>query len=469
MIFSLVGRIYLVAIACAALVVGSCALVLMPPGPPPAPRYSVADVVVRAAAHDLDAARRADPGRTAPLRLDTLGPRDSEVTLFDAAGRVLASNVDAPAAPLAPEVLARVDDAEREEMHEHHYHPAPNVTAERFTLTDGLHGYALVVDPHSNGGPRRPPLVLAVVVALLLISAASLLLARSIARPLRRLADAARRFGAGQLDTRVQLARRDEVGQVAAAFDEMAGRVQALLRAQRELLANVSHELRTPLTRLRVGLDIVAESDPAAVKEEIVGLGDDLAALDRLVADVLQVASLDLAALRESAASPLHTEAVDLAQLVRHTAARFSAAAPRHSLRAAAPPRLLLEADPTLLRRVVDNLLENARKYSEPGTAIDLELTAVDGSAVLRVRDQGIGIDGADLPHVFTPFFRADRSRARSTGGVGLGLTLAQRIVVAHGGSITIDSEPGHGTTVTVTLPAPDWSTPVDVPGPARA
>lgn len=264
------------------------------------------------------------------------------------------------------------------------------------------------------------------------------------------------------------MARRDEVGQVSAAFDEMAGRVQALLRAQRELLANVSHELRTPLTRLRVGLDLVAEADAAGVQEELAGLGDDLAALDRLVADVLSVASLDLAALRESAASPLRSEPTDLVHLCRHAAARFAGAAPRHRLRVTAPPRLLLDGDPTLLRRVVDNLLENARKYSEVGTAIDLELVGDGVHAVLTVRDQGIGIDGADLPHIFTPFFRADRSRARTTGGVGLGLTLAQRIVVAHGGTIVIDSKPGHGTTVTVTLPAPDWATPADLLGASR-
>jgi two-component system OmpR family sensor kinase len=210
---------------------------------------------------------------------------------------------------------------------------------------------------------------------------------------------------------------------------------QALLRAQRELLANVSHELRTPLTRLRVGLDLVAEADAAGVQEELAGLGDDLAALDRLVADVLSVASLDLAALRESAASPLRSEPTDLVHLCRHAAARFAGAAPRHRLRVTAPPRLLLDGDPTLLRRVVDNLLENARKYSEVGTAIDLELVGDGVHAVLTVRDQGIGIDGADLPHIFTPFFRADRSRARTTGGVGLGLTLAQRIVVAQRGA----------------------------------
>jgi two-component system OmpR family sensor kinase len=453
MIFGLVGRIYLVAVACAAVVVGSCAVVLMPPPLPPMPRFSFVDLLVRDAARDYGEAREhAHHDPDAPLRLDSrVYPPELTITLYDEADRLLATNTDHPPAPLVPADFVHIDAGER------HYHPAPGITAARFSLPDGPSGYGVVYDPHFPGR-QGPPFVLAAVVALLLISAASLLLARSIARPLRRLADAARRFGAGELDTRVQIARRDEVGQVSAAFDEMAGRVQALLRAQRELLANVSHELRTPLTRLRVGLDLAAEADAAGVKEELTGLGDDLAALDRLVADVLSVASLDLAALRESAASLLQIEPTDLAQLCRHAAARFAGAAPRHRLRVEAPPRLLLEADPTLLRRVVDNLLENARKYSEPGTAIDLGLTGEGTSAVLTVRDQGIGIDGADLPHIFTPFFRADRSRARSTGGVGLGLTLAQRIIVAHGGTIAIDSKPGHGTTVTVTLPAPEWT-----------
>jgi len=113
-----------------------------------------------------------------------------------------------------------------------------------------------------------------------------------------------------------------------------------------------------------------------------------------------------------------------------------------------------LEADPVLLRRALDNLLDNAGKYSEPHSTVRLLARPTGGGLQVEVADEGIGIDPADMAHIFTPFFRSDRSRARRTGGVGLGLALARRIVVAHGGSLTLESQPGVGTTAQVTLPA---------------
>ena len=438
MSLGLVGRVYLVTIACAVLVVGSCAVVLMPP-PPPTFHSSLVDALFRVAAREVDGAA----GPT-PVRLDLGDLGDVSVVLFDDAGRLLGSNSDAPVAPLSAVDRARLDESGAPHLRLSH-----GTFAARFAAPDGRSGYGVLVDPNP---PQQPPVLLAAVIALGLLSAAALLFARSLARPLRRLAGAARRFAAGDFTARVQLARRDEVCQVAAAFDELADRVQALLRAQRELLANVSHELRTPLARLRVGLDIAAEADPAVAQAELAGLGEDIVALERLVGDVLAVATLDLASLRADAASPLHLETLDLADLCRRAAARCTANSGHH-LQVDVPPQLVLEGDWTLLRRVVDNLIENARKYSNPGTDIILALAHAGARAVLTVRDHGIGIAPADLPHIFTPFFRADRSRTRRTGGVGLGLTLAQHIVVAHGGSIDIASDPGHGTTVTVSLP----------------
>ena len=112
-----------------------------------------------------------------------------------------------------------------------------------------------------------------------------------------------------------------------------------------------------------------------------------------------------------------------------------------------------LVADPAMLRRVIDNLLDNAAKYSEAPAPVALVASAKDGMLQVAVRDEGIGIDPQDMPRLFTPFFRTDRSRARGTGGVGLGMALAKRIVEAHGGSIAVESRPGLGTTVTFRVP----------------
>jgi signal transduction histidine kinase len=107
-----------------------------------------------------------------------------------------------------------------------------------------------------------------------------------------------------------------------------------------------------------------------------------------------------------------------------------------------------------LLRRAIDNLLDNAGKYSEPGSTVRLLARATADGLQVEVADEGMGIDASDMPHLFTPFFRSDRSRARKTGGVGLGLALARRIVMAHGGSLTLESQPGVGTTARITLPS---------------
>jgi two-component system OmpR family sensor kinase len=122
-------------------------------------------------------------------------------------------------------------------------------------------------------------------------------------------------------------------------------------------------------------------------------------------------------------------------------------------LRACDDADTTIEADPNLLRRVIENLLENANKYSPASSPIRLSLVAQDGQAVVTVADRGQGIGPEDLPFVFQPFFRADRSRTRQTGGVGLGLALSERIVEAHGGRIEIQSELGKGTRVTFTVP----------------
>src|SRR5262249_17201087 len=297
--------------------------------------------------------------------------------------------------------------------------------------------------------------IVAVVIVLLCVLVGSVLFARTLARPLGRIASVARDFGRGQLDARVRLNRPDELGAVAEAFDDMADRVTRLLRGQRELLANVSHELRTPLARIRVALDLAAEGDAELAREALADIAQDWGALDRLVEDVLAAARLDLGTAPKGAPS-LRKELHDIGPELQRAATRFRHLHPARELAVDVPPGLpAIDGDAAMLRRVIDNLLDNARKYSEAGSAISLAARADDhGNVVVEVVDRGIGIDPADLPHVFTPFFRTDRSRARSTGGMGLGLTLAKRIVDGHGGRIEVESVPGAGTTARVVLPS---------------
>lgn len=369
------------------------------------------------------------------------------ITIFDPDGKVLTSNSNKDLVPqCSPLGFGE--------------HPAPGKSgcrARPVPFPGGRQGRIEMIDvrpvPPVSGGA-------VITLILVVVGISSWLLTRSLTRPLGQLSKAARALGNGDLDARVRLDNRDELGDVSRAFDEMAERVKELLRIERELLANVSHELRTPLSRIRMALALVSEAEGnVAVAREMLGeIGADLDELERLISDVLTAARLDF----EDAGSsrgipPLRRQQVDIADLLEVAAARFRSTHPNRPLHAEISTVLApLDVDPVLLRRVFDNLLENAHKYTErPDEPIQLS-AAMNGSIVVDIIDHGIGIATDDLSRVFRPFYRVDKSRTRTTGGLGLGLPLAKRIVDAHGGSIEITSTLGEGTRVRVKLPLPE-------------
>lgn len=387
------------------------------------------------------------------------------VALHDATGRLIVSNrseVGPPPPPPPPRGPLHHGPPPGEPPRDVHPPPpffpaAPGPPTPVFfmpvRLPDGSEGQAVYGLPRPGPVPADGVAILAIVLGV--VGVASILMARSLARPLGRLSEAARAFGSGKLDVRADLARSDEIGDVAAAFDEMAARVQSLLRAEKELLANVSHELRTPLSRIRVALEIAEEGDAETARAALSDIAEDLGELERLISDVLTAARLDLAEGADAPGiPPLRRGSVDLGDLVERASSRFRAAHPGRALTVSIVGDLpVLDGDAVLLRRVVDNLLDNAHKYS-PRAEAPIELTARGDAmeARIEVRDHGIGISAEDLPRVFRPFFRADRSRARKTGGLGLGLALARRIVEAHHGTIELDSDED-GTRARVHLP----------------
>jgi two-component system OmpR family sensor kinase len=171
----------------------------------------------------------------------------------------------------------------------------------------------------------------------------------------------------------------------------------------------------------------------------------------------MTAARLDLArGVGQDAAPPLRRQMLPSAELLDAACARFARRFPERELRYTPGTELpALEADPALLRRVLDNLLDNAAKFSDPTDVIELDSAATEDAAALeiRVRDHGIGIETEDLERVFEPFFRTDRSRSRATGGVGLGLAVVRRILLAHGGSVSVESSRS-GTCFHVRVPA---------------
>jgi len=296
-----------------------------------------------------------------------------------------------------------------------------------------------------------------VVLVLFIVSISAWVTARSLAKPLARLSEATRAFGAGDVTARARLGRKDELGDVATAFDQMADRVTAALRAEKELLANISHELRTPLQRIHIAMDLAAEGDAETARESLGEVAQDLAELERIVDDVLAAARLSLQGGDGSASPlpPIHVADVDVAVLLTRSETRFRILHPTRELRIDVPNNLpFLRVDAALVRRAVDNLLDNAHKYTEdPKEPVSLSAFLSKGQLVVLVRDHGVGIDAADLERLFEPFFRADRSRTRASGGLGLGLTLAKRIILAHGGTLSLTSAAEEGTTARIELP----------------
>ncbi len=292
---------------------------------------------------------------------------------------------------------------------------------------------------------------LVVVDALLLLLAAGggWALARGALRPIAAVtatADAIAR--SGDLERRVPVTdARDEVGALAATFNRMLDRLDAALTAQRRFVADASHELRTPLTTLRVNLATLRRRDATRPPEEVEILDDldgELERLSRLVGGLLALARAD-------AGQPLERARVAFDAVVRqvYTACQRQADARALILESAPPLAVLGSADH--LEQVVRNLVENALKYTQPGGHVTLALREVDGGAELTVRDDGVGIAPEDLPHVFERFYRA--TSARSRPGAGLGLSIADWIVRAHGGRLSAESEPGVGSTFHVWLP----------------
>jgi signal transduction histidine kinase len=322
-----------------------------------------------------------------------------------------------------------------------------------------LEAYAVVITPPiASISLRALVLLLAALVLALLVVAVPL--TRSIVRPLERLGALSRELGDGNLGVRAPTDRRDEIGDLARSFNRMAIQIRRLRAAERELLADVSHELRTPLARMRVVLDLAsdADADPVAVRRYVREITTDLSELDQLIDHIITSSRLDPDGRWDEARPPLHRTSVELGELVDATKVRFGERWPGRTIASTGYDQpLMVDADPVMLRRALDNLVDNARKYSPDDAPIVVAVSRAElngrAAAKLEVIDEGIGIDDDDQPNVFTAFFRADKSRTRTTGGVGLGLALTRRIVEAHQGTVGFTSERDRGSRFWLVLP----------------
>jgi two-component system, OmpR family, sensor kinase len=306
---------------------------------------------------------------------------------------------------------------------------------------------------------------IAAAVAIVLLAGVGLPLVRASLAPLREIEATAAAIASGDLSRRIDhAAGNTEVGRLAGALDAMLASIEAAYRARadgearalrsqermRRFIADASHELRTPLTSVRGLAEYGLQQGDSASPEELLrlmGLIDGEAGrMSRLVDDLLLLARFD-------AGRALDRRPVDLASIAAEAVqqARIVAAGRPVTLEAAEP--VIVDADPERLRQIIDNLIGNAVQHTPPGTPVAVTVSGEPGSGRLTVADSGPGMTQEQASHVFERFYRTDDARSRARGGSGLGLAIAASLATAHGGELTVDTQPGHGAAFCLRLP----------------
>lgn len=329
------------------------------------------------------------------------------------------------------------------------------------TLWEGEHVGTLYLEPDPAVEPYLPTLqelmesmnrflliggLLAIGLALIL----TFLLSRRVSSPIQALATTAGQLGRGDLSRRVEVTDKGEIGELAQAFNSMATNLEQAEQLRRNLVADVAHELRTPLSNLQGYLEAIRDEVMQPDAATIRALSEEAALLARLV-DELQELSL-----AEAGELKLVYQAEDVVALVKQTATPWEsqAAAKEITLSLDLPDRLPpVNVDWQRISQVLHNLLENAVAHTGRGGRITIAAARKGDWVEVCVEDTGEGIPAEDLPNVFERFYRVDKSRARATGGSGLGLTIAKRLVEAHGGRIDAQSTLGKGSRFSFSLP----------------
>jgi signal transduction histidine kinase len=269
---------------------------------------------------------------------------------------------------------------------------------------------------------------------------AALWLARSIIQPLYKLRESAVRLSEGNFTHRVAYTGKDEIGEVAQAFNEMAQEVESMLEEQRAFASNTSHELRTPLTTIRLRTEALrydSTLDESIAKRYIEEIDDEVARLGNLIQDLTLLSRFD------AGRAELGQDQVDMLRFAASVQHQMSAQAREKNIRitlALPDESILVNASINHLMVVFRNLLDNAIKYTPDGGTITWEIKSADQGVFSAIRDTGRGIAAEHLPHLFERFYRVDKARSRGTPGTGLGLALVKSIVEAYGGHITIES-----------------------------
>jgi len=300
-------------------------------------------------------------------------------------------------------------------------------------------------------------LLLAASAATVAAVVVSLLVSRRVVAPVRQMMTASRRIAEGNYAERVQVRgdpepdEMDELDQLAVTFNQMADKLERTEAMRRQLIGDVAHELRTPLSTIKGSVEGLMDGVLEPTEANLHQIYREADRMQRLVGDLQELSRV------EAGAFEVHRRSAEVNELISSAAERLAGQFDEKGvqLKIDLPAKLpAVDADPDRIGQVLLNLLGNALQYTPSGRAVEVHARQRDQVMEIEVRDEGIGIPAEHLPHVFTRFYRADRSRSRAGGGSGIGLTIAKHLVEAHGGRIwASSSEPGKGSSFTFTLP----------------
>jgi len=336
----------------------------------------------------------------------------------------------------------------------------PRVVQKVLGEGDQLYWIAGLVSPkHLHRGfrgeriaPFFPFRRLSGLLALLVTGVISYLLARHLTSPIRELQLAAQRMASGDLTARVVGKideRRDELGELARDFNSMGDEIERLISAQKRMLRDVSHELRSPLARLQVALGLARKSAGEQCEKDHDRIEKEVVRLDELIGQVISLVRM------ETSRQELNKSKVALDILLNDVVedARFEAGSKNKQVQLTLESTTEIQADPELLSSALENIVRNAVAYTPEDSSVDVQLASDNGQHVIKVLDQGDGVDESSIGSLFDAFYREGDARGRESGGYGLGLAIAQRAVLLHDGTIHARNHPEGGLEIEVRLP----------------
>ena len=298
--------------------------------------------------------------------------------------------------------------------------------------------------------PNRNTLILQIIALILTTGFVCYLLARYLVSPVTKIQVAVKTFADGDLQTRIEMKRRDELGQLASDFNLMAERIESLISSQKILNRDISHELRTPLARLGVALELARAKSKGEINPHLERIELESYRLNEMIGQILTLSKLEMGA------ENFQKTRVNLSKLVGEVVedANFEASNQQKQVEILENQSAYIEGNERLLQSAVENLVRNAVKYTPENSKVEVSLKNENGKVKIMVRDYGKGVEETKLKDLFRPFYRAEEARERKSGGVGLGLAITERAVNAYGGKVWAENaNDNSGLIVKIELP----------------